>query len=212
MFRHFLAFLLLLTPFVSETDAQAAGKSAAGVGLSAEKATTKGLGFGADLGRNLRAAAITTGATAAICGGKVGRNLASQMAAAAIAAGAAQVANEVGAANANGRLGEVAHKVVHGATQALAVGLQGGNPLAGAVGAIVGETVGEIVMERRAQAALQETLEQAQIMHDMGQTLSQEEFDGLFIERLHMHQCGLSPAEIGQLIAAVPIRTLPLAE
>gem|GEM_PF-3564045 len=74
--------------------------------------------------------------------------------------------------------------------------------MAGAVGAIVGESVGEIVMERRTQAALQETLEQAQILHDMGQILSQEEFDGLFIERLHMHQNGLSPAEIGQLVAS----------
>ncbi len=183
-------------------EAEKAGKSAVGIELAAESAAVKGLDFTTRLGRNLRAAALTTGVSTAISGGKVGRDLASRMAGAVIETGAVQIAHEVGEANANGRLGEVTHKVVHGATQALAVGLQGGDPLSGAIGAIIGETVGEIFLERRTQAALQETFEQAQVMHDMGQTLSNEEFNELFAERLHMHQDGLSPAQIGQLAAS----------
>ena len=47
-----------------------AGKSAAGVGLAAEHAAIKNLSFAQSLGRNLRAAALTTGLTTAISGGK----------------------------------------------------------------------------------------------------------------------------------------------
>ena len=47
-----------------------AGKSTAGVGLAAENAAIKNLSFAQNLGRNLRAAALTTGVTTAISGGK----------------------------------------------------------------------------------------------------------------------------------------------
>ena len=62
---------------------------------------------------------------------------------AAVDAGAAQVAHGIGDAKAAGKLNQVAHKAAHAGAGALKEQLKGGDPLAGAIGAVVAETAAE---------------------------------------------------------------------
>ena len=144
--------MLLLASLVPTAiaDAEAAGKSAAGVGLATEKVATKGLGFGADLGRNLREAAIRTGTTGAICGGKVGRNALSALGSAVVGTVSGNLAREIGACyrNGDGDMSWLTHKVCHFVLGGTAAEFTGGDFLAGGTGAAVGEMVADVMIQR----------------------------------------------------------------
>ena len=153
---------------VAIADAEAAGKSAAGVGLAAEKAATKGLGFGADLGRNLREAAIRTGTTGAICGGKVGRNALSSLGCAVVNTASMQVAREIGARynNGEGDMSWLTHKVCHFVLGGTAAEFTGGDFLAGGAGAAVGEMVADAMIQRALERTRAEVREQLEELRD----------------------------------------------
>lgn len=130
------------------------------MGLAAEKAATKGLGFGADLGRNLREAAIRTGTTGAICGGEMGRNALSSLGCTVVNTASIQVAREIGARyrNGDGDMSWLTHKVCHFVLGGTTAELTGGDFLSGATGA----TVGEIVADAMIQRALEQTRAEVQ--------------------------------------------------
>ena len=92
-----------------------AGKSTAGVGLAAQNAAIKNLSFAQNLGRNLRAAALTTGVTTAISGGNLGRNALSGLGSAAVNTVSANLAHQIGEryAHGSGDMSWLTHKVCH---------------------------------------------------------------------------------------------------
>ena len=96
------------------------------------------------------AAAITTGATGAICGGKVGRNALSALGSAVVNTASMQVAREIGARyrNGDGDMSWLTHKVCHFVLGGTAAEFTGGDFLAGGTGAAVGEMVADAMIQR----------------------------------------------------------------
>ena len=127
-----------------------AGKSAAGVGLAAENAAIKNLSFAQKLGRDLRAAALTTGVTTAISGGKFGRNALSGLGAAAVNTVSANLAHQIGEryAHGSGDMSWLTHKVCHFVLGGTAAEFTGGDFLAGGTGATIGEMVADAMIQR----------------------------------------------------------------
>ena len=95
-------------------------------------------------------AAITTGATAAVCGGKVGKNALSSLGCAVVNTASMQVAHEIGARykNGSGDMSWLTHKVCHFVLGGTAAEFTGGDFLAGGAGAAVGEMVADAMIQR----------------------------------------------------------------
>ena len=144
------------------TNAQKAGKSAAGVGLAAQNEAVKNLSFAQSLGRNFRAAAVTTGVNSAVHGGKVGRNALSAATGVIVDVGAANVAQEIGRAYRNGAgdMSWLTHKVCHFVLGGGSAALRGEDPLAGAIGATIGEVVADAMIARALEKTRADVLEQ----------------------------------------------------
>ena len=145
--------------------AQKAGKSAAGVGLAAEHAAIKNLSFAQNLGRNLRAAALTTGVSSAISGGKVGKKVLSGLGSAAVNTVSANLAHQIGEryAHGSGDMSWLTHKVCHFVLGGTAAEFTGRDFLAGGSGAAIGEMVADLMIQRaleQTRADVREQLEE----------------------------------------------------
>ena len=115
-------------------------------------------------------------------------------------AGAAQVAHGIDDAKAAGKLNQVAHKAAHAGAGALKEQLKGGDPLAGAIGAVVAETVSESKALTAGDRALEKTMQAA---CSADHKLSKAEFDTLLKENLdtEMHRCVLTGQLAGVSVA-----------
>ena len=148
-------------------NAQKAGKSAAGVGLAAQNEAVKNLSFAQSLGRNLRAAAMTTGVSSAVYGGKVGRNALSSLGCAVVNTASMQVAREIGECYAHGSsdMSWLTHKVCHFVLGGGSAALRGEDPLAGAIGATIGEVIADAMIARALEQTRADVLELLRFMY-----------------------------------------------
>ena len=149
-------------------NAPKAGKSAAGVGLAAQNEAVKNLSFAQSLGRNFRAAAVTTGVNSAVHGGKVGRNALSSLGCAVVNTASMQVAREIGEcyAHGSGDMSWLTHKVCHFVLGGGSAALKGEDPLAGAIGATIGEVVADAMIARALEQTRADVLEQLDYFRD----------------------------------------------
>ena len=185
-----------------------AGKFAAGVGLAAENAAIKNLSFAQNLGRNLRAAALTTGVTTAISGGKFGRNALSGLGAAAVNTVSANLAHQIGKRyqNGSGDMSWLTHKLCHFVLDGTAAEFTGGDFLAGGTGATVGEMVADAMIQRALEQTRAEVREQLDDFRDTyGELPSPQETEALiqltYLEHLEAEQAEQIQS-IGRLAAA----------
>jgi len=92
-------------------------------------------------------AGVSAGVNTAVNGGDLGRNLANSLRTAAVITLGAQVAGEIGLATREGDLNYVANKIAHAALRAAMGEALSGDPVAGAIGAVVGEMTAEAVVK-----------------------------------------------------------------
>ena len=185
-----------------------AGKSTAGVGLAAQNAAIKNLSFAQNLGRNLRAAALTTGVTTAISGGKFGRNALSGLGAAAVNTVSANLAHQIGEryAHGSGDMSWLTHKVCHFVLGGTAAEFTGGDFLAGGTGATVGEMVADAMIQRALEQTRAEVREQLDdFRNTYGELPTLQEAEALvqltYLEHLEAEQAE-QIQRIGRLVAA----------
>ena len=162
LFLCLISFLLNTEVLVAVADTEASGKSAAGVGLAAQNEAVKNLSFAQSLGRNFRAAAMTTGVSSAVHGGKVGRNALSSLGCAVVNTASMQVAREIGEcyAHGSGDMSWLTHKVCHFVLGGTASELTGGDFLAGGTGAVIGEMVADLMIQRALEQTRADVWEQ----------------------------------------------------